>query len=171
MTRLAIVATLLALSGCGAMPQPSQQPPNGQVACIVRGFTGPVFSWPTAGEPVLQRLGYTVEVHDMGVEPSSLDHCSVVVAHSWGAPPSLKAHGPRSIFLIDPFAIVGMHCPYGARCVNFHNITNVTGAHLDGADNVPASGAGAIPFVLGHVIMAAQPEVWDRIVEDLEPRS
>jgi len=168
MTRPILTAAIctVALSGC-AQPVIPQQPPNGRTACLVRGLTGPVFSWLTAGEPTLRSLGYAVEVHDMGVEPAALDHCDVVVAHSWGAPPALKAHGPRWEFIVDGFAIAGMRCHDGAQCVSWYNTTNVTGWHLDGAENIAAEGVDALPFI-GHVLMPLN--MWGAIADRLMPQ-
>lgn len=166
-TRHISIICAVAMSGCAQVTLP-QQPSNGQAACLVRGLGGPLTSYLPAGTPVLQGLGYRVEVHDMGVSPAELEHCGVVVAHSLGAQPALHTHGPHDIFIVDGFAVDGLRCPDGARCTSFFNISNVTGLHVEGAENIAATGIDAVPL-FGHMTMPASAEVWRQIAVRLSP--
>lgn len=169
--RGALLALLLA--SCAQVPTP---PPTtvgvGRTACLVRGLGGPLTSYLTAGRASLESMGYRVEVHDMGVDPEELDHCDTVIAHSWGAPPALKARGPRHVFVIDGFALAGLRCPDGAECVSYVNVTNTTGSTLPGARVVDCEREcgflDGVPFLVGHMAMASSPWIWADMERSLE---
>lgn len=164
-----IAICAVALSGCAVSTVP-QQPSNGQTACLVRGLGGPLTSYVTAGRPVLEALGFRVQVHDVGASPADLAQCSVIVAHSAGAVPALATVGKREIFVIDGFASLLQRCPIHARCTNFYNPGDVLSETLADAENVncftSCGPLDAVPL-LGHMTMPASAAVWRKIAEEI----